>query len=105
MTDGTAAASVGLSAQPRYGSEGPSAVKTVMQQMSNAPGPSERERTAFVARLAEFRDRLPASERQMLDALVGAAIAGRAPEDLARYWISLRVQPVDAADSTAAEAT
>ena len=80
------------------------AVKTVMQQTSQAPGPSERERTAFVARLAEFRALLPASERQMLDALVGAAIVGRDPEHLARYWISPRAHQVDAADSAEAEA-
>jgi len=81
------------------------AVKTVMQQMSKAPGPSESERVAFAARLAEFRDTLPASEREMLDALVGAAIIGQDPGTVARYWIGPRADRSDAADRTEAEAT
>jgi hypothetical protein len=57
--------------------------------------PSESERITFVAKLAEFRNTLRLVEQDMLDALVGAAVAGRAPQELARYWIGPRLDPSD----------
>ena len=75
------------------------------QQMLELPGPSERVRIAFVARVAVFRNTLPLIEQQMLDALVSAAIAGHDPGEVARYWISLRIDSTDPADSTEVEAT
>ncbi len=56
--------------------------------MSAAEVPSEAARQAFKAKLRQFRDTLNASEQQMLDALVTAAVVGREPEDVAPYWFS-----------------
>jgi hypothetical protein len=57
--------------------------------------PSESERRAFVAKLAEFRNTLRNVEQEMLDALVGAAVTGRAPQDLTHFWIGPRLDPAD----------
>jgi hypothetical protein len=57
-----------------------------------------------VAKLAEFRNTLRTVEQEMLDALVGAAVAGRAPEELARYWIGPRLEPSDERDGAEAGA-
>lgn len=63
--------------------------------MSYTEAPSESERRTFVAKLAEFRNTLRVAEQEMLDALVGAAVTGRPPRDLARYWIAPRRDPPD----------
>ncbi len=64
--------------------------------MTDTPIPSESERRAFVVKLAEFRSTLCAAQQRMLDALVGAAVVGRGPEEIVAYWISPRHHPTDA---------
>lgn len=60
--------------------------------------PSESERRAFVAKLAEFRNTLRNVEQEMLDSLVGAAVTGRAPQDLTHFWIGPRLDPAEPVD-------
>jgi hypothetical protein len=81
-----------------------SGTDVVIEQVSEAPAPSESERVAFVARLAAFRHSLREIEQEMLDALVGAAIVGHDAQDVARYWISPRADPPGVVDSTETEA-
>jgi hypothetical protein len=61
--------------------------------MTEAQLPSEGERRTFVAKLAGFRNTLPPPEQRMLDALVSAAVTGRASEALARYWVGPQLDP------------
>ena len=63
--------------------------------MPEAQLPSESERRAFVAKLAEFRNTLRNVEQEMLDSLVGAAVTGRAPQELTHFWIGPRLDPTD----------
>ncbi|HEY7065554.1 MAG TPA: hypothetical protein VII06_29035 [Chloroflexota bacterium] len=47
--------------------------------------PSENERKAFVEKLAQFRNGLPASEQRMLDAMAAAAFQPRDQGDVQGY--------------------
>ena len=46
------------------------------------------ERRAFVEKLQQFRARLPATERPLLDALVVAACGGGEQADVQGYWFN-----------------
>jgi hypothetical protein len=58
--------------------------------MPEGTPPSEGERSAFVAKLAGFRNRLSLREQKMLDALVSAALEASSLEERAHYWIDPR---------------
>jgi hypothetical protein len=47
--------------------------------------PSENERKAFVEKLAQFRNTLPAGEQRMLDAMAAAAFTPREQGDVQGY--------------------
>jgi hypothetical protein len=49
--------------------------------------PSDAERQAFVAKLAQFRGRLSVRERQMLDELVAAGRQAHDQGDMQVYWL------------------
>jgi hypothetical protein len=56
--------------------------------MASNQAPSEAQRTAFVAKLNQFRRGLDENEQQMLDALVGAARQAHEQHDVEVYWFN-----------------